>query len=125
MSAEMAKQIAEYSTTGLELLGTTIIVLMAVFATGRAVVALIGREEQNQVYASFRRQLAAGILLGLELLVAADIIATVAVKLTLHSVAVLAIIVLIRTFLSFTLELEKTGRWPWQQQSEKAGHGAA
>jgi uncharacterized membrane protein len=55
-------------------------------------------------------------LLGLELLVAADIIRTVAVTPTAGSVAVLAGIVLIRTFLSFSLELEITGRWPWQKQ---------
>ena len=57
------------------------------------------------------------ILLGLELLVAADIIRTVAVAPTYESVGVLAIIVLIRTFLSFSLELEITGRWPWQKES--------
>lgn len=55
------------------------------------------------------------ILLGLELLVAADIIRTVAVTPTLKSVAILAGIVLIRTFPSFSLELEITGRWPWQK----------
>ncbi|MDF2574790.1 MAG: hypothetical protein K0S05_1702 [Agromyces sp.] len=53
---------------------------------------------------------------GLELLVAADIIKTVAVTPTLESVVVLGIIVLIRTFLSFSLELEITGRWPWQKR---------
>ena len=56
------------------------------------------------------------ILLGLELLVAADIIKTVAVTPTLDSVVVLAIIVLIRTFLSWSLELEISGRWPWQKR---------
>ena len=56
-----------------------------------------------------------GILLGLEFLVAADIIHTVAVELTFTTVGVLAVIVLIRTFLSFTLDLELTGRWPWQE----------
>jgi uncharacterized membrane protein len=56
------------------------------------------------------------ILLGLEFLVAADIIRTVAVSPTLESVTVLAAIILIRTFLSFSLELEITGRWPWQSK---------
>ncbi len=68
------------------------------------------------IYRSFRQQLGRSILLGLELLVAADIIRTVAVTPTLGSVGVLAGIVLIRTFLSFSLELEITGRWPWQKQ---------
>ncbi len=61
------------------------------------------------------------ILLGLELLVAADIIKTVAVTPTLDSVVVLAIIVLIRTFLSWALELEISGRWPWQKRAEPVG----
>jgi uncharacterized membrane protein len=57
-----------------------------------------------------------GILLGLEFLVAADIIHTVAVELNFNTVGVLALVVLIRTLLSFTLEVELTGRWPWQQE---------
>jgi uncharacterized membrane protein len=82
------------------------------------------------VYRSYRQLLGRSILLGLELLVAADIIRTVAVTPTFESVGVLAIIVLIRTFLSFSLELEITGRWPWQKDPEadragsQAGGGA-
>lgn len=67
------------------------------------------------VYRSYRQLLGRSILLGLEFLVAADIIRTVAITPTFSSVGVLAIIVLIRTFLSFSLELEITGRWPWQK----------
>lgn len=72
--------------------------------------------EPLSIYRSYRQLLGRSILLGLELLVAADIIRTVAVTPTFESVGVLAIIVLIRTFLSFSLELEITGRWPWQKQ---------
>lgn len=68
----------------------------------------------GEVYRTARQRLGRGILLGLEFLVAADIIHTVAVELTFKTVSVLAIIVAIRTFLSFTLEVELTGRWPWQ-----------
>ncbi|GIU56611.1 DUF1622 domain-containing protein [Arthrobacter sp. NicSoilC12] len=67
-------------------------------------------------YRSYRQLLGRSILLGLELLVAADIIRSVAITPTFESVGVLAIIVLIRTFLSFSLELEISGRWPWQSQ---------
>ncbi|HSO91466.1 MAG TPA: DUF1622 domain-containing protein [Arthrobacter sp.] len=74
--------------------------------------------ERLSVYRSYRQLLGRSILLGLELLVAADIIRTVAVTPTFESVGVLAIIVLIRTFLSFSLELEITGRWPWDKQRE-------
>jgi uncharacterized membrane protein len=72
--------------------------------------------EPLSVYRAYRQLLGRSILLGLELLVAADIIRTVAVTPTFESVGVLAIIVLIRTFLSFSLELEITGRWPWEKQ---------
>jgi uncharacterized membrane protein len=72
--------------------------------------------ERLSTYRLYRQLLGRSILLGLELLVAADIIRTVAVTPTFESVGVLAIIVLIRTFLSFSLELEITGRWPWQKE---------
>ncbi len=69
------------------------------------------------IYDRFRQQLGRVILLGLELLVAADIIRTVAVTPTLASVVVLGVIVIVRTFLSFSLEVELTGQWPWQRTS--------
>jgi uncharacterized membrane protein len=75
--------------------------------------------EKLTVYRAYRQLLGRSILLGLELLVAADIIRTVAVTPTFESVGVLAIIVLIRTFLSFSLELEITGRWPWQKEQSE------
>lgn len=68
----------------------------------------------SEVYGDARQSIGRTILLGLELLVAGDIIRTVAVSPSFTSVGVLAAVVLIRTFLSFTLELEITGRWPWQ-----------
>jgi uncharacterized membrane protein len=86
--------------------------LLALFMTvGRI------RREDGGAYDFFRRRLGRAILLGLEFLVAADIIRTVAVTPTAESVAVLGGIVLIRTFLSFSLQLEMTGAWPWQQRS--------
>ena len=72
------------------------------------------RARTPDVYRWFREQLGRSILLGLEFLVAADIIRTVAVTPDARSVAILAGIVLIRTFLSFSLQLEVTGYWPWQ-----------
>jgi len=72
---------------------------------------------ESGIYGRFRQQLGRVILLGLELLVAADIIRTVAVAPTLASVVVLGVIVLVRTFLSFSLEVELTGQWPWQRTS--------
>jgi uncharacterized membrane protein len=61
-------------------------------------------------------------LLALEFLVAADIIRSVAIKPSLESVTILAIIILIRTFLSVTMELEVNGRWPWQKKDYEINH---
>jgi uncharacterized membrane protein len=76
---------------------------------------LLTGQDKAKAIAAFRSSLGQAILLGLEFLVAADIVNTVAVEPTLKSVAVLAGIVAIRTFLSFSLELEIEGRWPWQR----------
>lgn len=96
--------------------GVTVMVVGAVAATVVAGVRLARR--RGPVYRSYRQEVGRSILLGLEFLVAADIIRTIAVEPTFPSVGVLAAIVLIRTFLSFSLELEITGRWPWQQHTE-------
>ena len=95
--------------------GVFVILVGAIAATLRA--GARARTGQADVYRNFRQQLGRSVLLGLELLVAADIIRTVAVTPTLTSVGVLGLIVVIRTFLSFSLELEITGRWPWQKGS--------
>ena len=98
----------------LEIAGILLILVFVVAASIKAAVMFFKREKQ-EAYRTYRHQLAKGILLGLEVLVAADIIHTVAVNLSFSSVAVLAIVVLIRTFLSFTLEVEISGKWPWQR----------
>ena len=74
-------------------------------------------------YHRLRQDLGRGILLGLEFLVAADIIRTVAVTPTLEGVLVLGLIVLIRTFLSMALQVELEGRWPWQTATPPARPG--
>jgi len=105
--------------------GVVAIVIGAVVASLLAFYALLRHRRSNHdTYVTYRRRLGHSILLGLELLVAADIIRTVAVTPTFGSVGVLAIIVVIRTFLSWSLELEITGRWPWQKEpggAEPAG----
>ncbi|HEY9497214.1 MAG TPA: DUF1622 domain-containing protein [Intrasporangium sp.] len=106
----------ELAGKSIDTAGVAVLVVGAVLAAVRA--AHNARTHQPDVYRRFRQQLGRSILLGLELLVAADIIRTVAVTPTLASVLVLALIVAIRTFLSFSLELEITGRWPWQKTPE-------
>jgi uncharacterized membrane protein len=98
-----------------EIAGIAVILAGAIVSAGMYARDLV-RGAAGQAYKSLRSNLGRSILLGLELLVAADIIDTVAIEPTLHSLAVLAGIVLIRTFLSFALEVEIEGRWPWQKQ---------
>ena len=69
---------------------------------------------ENVAYKKYRRQLGQSIILGLEFLVAGDIIRTVVVADTLNNVMVLGLIILIRSFISLSLHLEIVGRWPWQ-----------
>ena len=95
----------------IDAVGVTVIAVGALISGAGAVLRLSRREP---AYRPFREQLGSSILLGLEFLVAADIIRTVAVTPEPKTVAVLGGIVLIRTFLSYSLQLEVTGYWPWR-----------
>jgi len=97
-------------------LGVSIIVIGAAVSTSRFVAG--ARSDFAESYRSYRQGLARAILLGLEFLIAADIIQTVVVAPTLENVLILALIVAIRTFLSMTLQLEVEGRWPWSRDEE-------
>jgi len=101
----------------MEVAGILVMVLGPLVA---AAFSLRRGRESAAVYQSFRHQLGKAILLGLEFLVAADIIRTVSQTPTLEGVIVLGLIVLIRTFLSFALEVELEGRWPWQKGAASA-----
>jgi uncharacterized membrane protein len=99
----------------IEVVGIGIIVLGAILSSLYFLWQLLhSRAALSEIYHAYRANLGRGILLGLEFLIAADIVGTVAVEPTLHNLGVLAIIVLIRTFLSFALEVEIQGHWPWQ-----------
>ncbi|QGW23144.1 hypothetical protein GJR88_00125 [Dietzia sp. DQ12-45-1b] len=111
-----------------ELVGKTIDAAgVAAIVVGALVAALFALDPrrrsgpENDAYTAFRRRLGRAILLGLELLVAADIIRTVAISPSYDSVGLLALVVLIRTFLSWSLELEISGRWPWQKGTGSRG----
>jgi uncharacterized membrane protein len=93
--------------------GVVAIVLGLLIALGRYFTTGL---HQLDGFRRFRQDLGRGILLGLEFLVAADIIRTVGVTPTLEGVLVLGIIVLIRSFLSMALQVEVEGRWPWQRE---------
>jgi uncharacterized membrane protein len=118
-------EIIEGIGTAIDAIGVAVIAGGAVLAAFMTIGRI--RQEDGGAYEFFRRRLGRAILLGLEFLVAADIIRTVAVTPSGESVAVLGGIVLIRTFLSFSLQLEMTGAWPWQQRSVAAAeksHGS-
>jgi len=98
----------------IEFIGVMIMVLGLVFALYQTLRAL-GNFDQT-VYVAIRQTVGKSILLGLEVLIAADIMATVVTEPTLRDVQVLAVIVLIRTFLSLSLQVELEGRFPWQKK---------
>lgn len=110
--------IAAWCAAIIESIGIGTIALFALYALFNAVFRLFKRDDQALIFQELRQLLGRGILLGLEFLIASDIIYTVAVELTFETIGVLAIVVLIRTFLSFTLEVEMYGKWPWQDKRQ-------
>jgi uncharacterized membrane protein len=97
-----------------------VIVVGLVVATAAFILTLRHRDRAPAAYRIYRQQVGKAILLGLEFLVAGDIIRTVAVAPTFAGVGVLGILVAVRTFLSFTLDVELSGRWPWQHRPKAA-----
>jgi uncharacterized membrane protein len=122
MLERLLTQLVPPIVDAIELIGVAIIAIGAAVTLARFLFALARREETEEAMACFRSSLGRTILVGLEFLVAADIINTVVIELTLENVASLAIIVLIRTVLSFSLEAEIDGRWPWQRGADKERH---
>lgn len=122
----MVQNTAETAANLIELVGIGVIALTSAWVLVYALYQFTRRASADEVFRATRQRLGLGILLGLEFLVAADIIHTVAIELTFYTVGVLAAIVLVRTFLSFTLDLELTGRWPWQHKgaSSNQSHSA-
>ena len=110
-------QVAERIVEVIELTAIAIIVAAVAFALVGTVIKRI-RSDEHKILTIFRRLLTPGLLIGLDLLVAADVISSVTLERTLESIAGLGLLVLIRTFLSWTLELETEGRWPWEPQRE-------
>lgn len=109
----MITQAAEWIAEGLEAAGLLVLVA-GVLATSAVFLRRGFGTGWGVAYPRYRADLGRAILVGLELLVAADIAGTVAAPLDLQNIAALALVVLVRTFLSFSLEVEINGRWPWQ-----------
>jgi len=116
---EQAHAFVDHLAKLLELFGVAIIMASVVLASFVFLRAGLAGQGWRRAYERYRSDLGRGILLGLELLVGADIISTITAPLTLGSVGLLAGIVAIRTFLSFSLETEIEGCWPWQRARQR------
>jgi uncharacterized membrane protein len=114
------EQGVEIAGLAIDVFGVVVIVGGLLWAIGRFIVYR-RRQPGTDHYQHFKNRVGRFLLLGLEILVAADIIRTVALEPNFTSVGVLAMLVFIRTFLSWTLVLEIEGRWPWQPEREKTG----
>jgi uncharacterized membrane protein len=111
---ELLKQIITVAIFIIEISGIFIITGGAVYAVMRTIRQIINKKKQ-QSYTDLRQDLGKSILLGLEFLVAGDIIRTVVIEPNVRSVGVLAVIVFIRTLLSFSLDIETNGKLPWRK----------
>ena len=105
----------EWVGAALDLVGVVVIALGLLIAAYRYAFGFLSAPAIS-AYRQLRQDIGRAVLLGLEILVAADIIRTVAVTPTLESVAILGIIVVIRTFLSISMQVEIEGRFPWQRE---------
>ncbi|MCR6727466.1 DUF1622 domain-containing protein [Agrobacterium fabrum] len=117
--ASLIAPILKPLATGLEFFGVGVILVGVLIATV-GYIRDVFSTPQREAYERYRANLGRGILLGLEILIGADIIATIIAPLTWESVGLLGLIVLIRTFLSFSLEAEIDGQWPWTKNTRRA-----
>lgn len=111
----------EYVAIAIEVLAVVIIVTSIAVATVKYLAFRVQHRDARGGYQSYRAQLGSGLLLGLEILVAADVIRTVALEQTLESVAILGVLVMIRIILGWSIVVEIEQRWPWQRSKEAGG----
>jgi uncharacterized membrane protein len=117
----LVRTVIEWAALIIEILGASVIVagVMRVAIT-RGTVRYLFQLDKPGAYESYKHQMGRSLLLGLEFLVAGDVVRTVALEPTLNNVAVLGLLVLIRTFLGWSLAVEIEGRWPWQSRVKES-----
>ncbi len=115
---ENLKSYINIITEIVEFIGVLTIFFGALFSIIRFLIFLPKKKTDN--FSNLRQSLGKSILLGLEILIAADIMSTVVLDPTMESVSILGVIVLIRTFLSMSLQVELEGKFPWQSTKSKA-----
>ena len=115
---ETVRGAIEWAALGIEVLGALVIVagVLRVAAT-RGTIRFLFKLDDPGAFGSYKQQMGRSLLLGLEFLVAGDVVRTVALEPTLLNVSVLGLLVLVRTFLSWTLAVEIEGHWPWQSRA--------
>src|SRR6516162_4414284 len=117
------RSIIEWAALTIEVLGASVIVAGVLrVAIKHGTVRYLFQLDKPGAYESYKHQMGRSLLLGLEFLVAGDVVRTVALEPTLNNVTVLGLLVLIRTFLSWSLAVEIEGRWPWHPQGGKGPH---
>ena len=114
---ESVRAAIEWAALGIEILGALVIVAGVLRVTiTRGTIRFLFKLDEPGAYGSYKQQMGRSLLLGLEFLVAGDVVRTVALEPTLLNVSVLGLLVLVRTFLSWSLAVEIEGHWPWQAQ---------
>jgi uncharacterized membrane protein len=116
----MILTVIERIAFGIEVLGVTIIVLGIAFGVIHAILDYFNRA--SDAYHKCKLQIGRALTLGLELLIGVDIITTVLVNPSIRDVIILGLLVVVRTFLSWSIVVETEGRWPWQAMEKKEGY---
>ena len=109
----------EYAALAIEILAVTIVIVAVAYTTIHYLYQGLKRHDAASNYRLYRTRLGKALMLGLEILIAADIVRTVALEASLESIGFLGLLVLIRTFLSWSLSVEIEGHWPWQANREE------
>jgi uncharacterized membrane protein len=109
----------ELTIFSIEMLAIAIIAISIIVGTVRYLYRFFSRRPTVNLFNQYRNRLAKAIILSLEVLIAADVVRTVVLEPTIQSIAFLGLLVVIRTFLSWSLLVEIEGRWPWQKRLDK------
>jgi uncharacterized membrane protein len=116
----IVREVVEWAALAIEILGAVVIVAGVVMvAITRGTIRYLFQLDKPGAFERYKHQMGRSLLLGLEFLVAGDVVRTVALEPTWDNVKVLGLLVLIRTFLSWSLAVEIEGRWPWQARAER------
>ncbi len=118
-ASETISSWVEVIIASIEMLAVVVIVIVIAAATIIFLYDKVFRRQVENLYEKYRRGLARAILVGLEILIAADVIRTVVLDRTFEAIAVLGLLVVVRIILSWSLLVEIEGRWPWQQKGKK------